>query len=59
MWAQGEVPRPDTFTEAMECSQKGSIMIALWKTQQAAKKDLKKTILNFTQKRKSEKKKKK
>jgi hypothetical protein len=21
--AQGEVPRPDTITEAMECSQKG------------------------------------
>jgi hypothetical protein len=22
--AQGEVPRPDTITEAMECSQKGT-----------------------------------
>ena len=35
--AQGEFPRPDTITEAMECSQKGPIMITLWKTQQAAK----------------------
>jgi hypothetical protein len=33
--AQGEVPRPDTITEAMECSQKG-IMTALQNTQQAA-----------------------
>ena len=33
--AQGEVPRPDTITEAMECSQK-ELMIALQKTKQAA-----------------------
>jgi hypothetical protein len=33
--AQGEASKPDTITEAMECSQKG-IMTALWKTQQAA-----------------------
>jgi hypothetical protein len=35
--AQGEVPRPDTITEAMEHSQKGSIMTVLGKTQEAAK----------------------
>jgi hypothetical protein len=35
--AQGEVPRPDTITEAKECSQKkGPTMIALQKTQKAA-----------------------
>ena len=34
--AQGEVPRPDTTTEAMECSKMGSIMTDLQKTQQAA-----------------------
>ena len=35
--AQGEVPSPDTITEAMELSQKkGPIMIVLWKTHQAA-----------------------
>ena len=33
---QGKVPRPDTITEAMERSQKGLSMTALWKTQQAA-----------------------
>jgi hypothetical protein len=33
--AQGEVPRPDTITEAMECSQKG-IYHAFRKAQQAA-----------------------
>jgi hypothetical protein len=27
--AQGKVPRPDTITEAMECSQKGPSMTAL------------------------------
>jgi hypothetical protein len=30
-----QVPRPDTITEAMEHSQKGSIMTALRKAQQA------------------------
>jgi hypothetical protein len=34
--AQGEVPRSDTNTEAMESSQKGPTMTALRKTQQAA-----------------------
>jgi hypothetical protein len=34
--AQGEVPRPDTITEAMEGSQKGPIKTVLQKTQQAA-----------------------
>jgi hypothetical protein len=34
--AQGEAPRPDTITEAMVCSQKGPIITALQKTQQAA-----------------------
>ena len=34
--AQREVPKPDTITEAMEHSQKGSSMTALWKTQQAS-----------------------
>jgi hypothetical protein len=34
--AQGEVPRPDTITEAMECSQKkGPIMTAPQRIQQA------------------------
>ena len=33
--AQREVPRPDTITEAMECSQT-SIITVLQKTQQAA-----------------------
>ena len=33
---QGEVPRPDTITEAMVSSQKGPSMTALQKTQQAA-----------------------
>jgi hypothetical protein len=34
---QGEIPRPDTITEALESSQKkGPIMTALQKTQQAA-----------------------
>jgi hypothetical protein len=32
----GEVPRLDTIIEAMEHSQKGPIMTALWKIQQAA-----------------------
>ena len=36
---QGEVPRPDTIIEAMECSQKGTYMTALWETQQAAESD--------------------
>ena len=33
--AEGEVPRPDTITEAMEHSPKRPIMTALQKTQQA------------------------
>jgi hypothetical protein len=37
--AQGEVPKPDTITEAMEHSQKkGPVMTALQKTQQAVEK---------------------
>jgi hypothetical protein len=35
-WAQGQVPRPNIITEAMEGSQKGPSMTALRKTQQAA-----------------------
>jgi hypothetical protein len=35
--AQGEVPRPDTITEAMECSQMWPTMTALLKTRQASK----------------------
>jgi hypothetical protein len=34
--SQVEAPRPDTITEALKCSQKGRIMTALQKTQQAA-----------------------
>jgi hypothetical protein len=34
--AQGEVPRLDTITEAMEPSQKGPSMTAFQKTQQTA-----------------------
>jgi hypothetical protein len=34
--AQGEAPRPDTITEAVECSKKRPIMTVLQKTQQAA-----------------------
>jgi hypothetical protein len=33
--AQGEAPRPETITEAMEHSQKGPSMTILWKIQQA------------------------
>ena len=33
---KGEVPRPDTITEAIESSKKGPIMTALWKIQQTA-----------------------
>ena len=36
--AQGEAPRPNTITEAVECSQKGHIMTALEKTQKTAEK---------------------
>jgi hypothetical protein len=32
--ARGEAIRPDTTTEDMECSRKGSIITALWKIQQ-------------------------
>jgi hypothetical protein len=34
--AQGDVPRPDTITEAMVTHQKGPSMAALQKTQQTA-----------------------
>ena len=34
--AEGEVPRPDTITEAMEPHKKGPSMTTLRKTQQAA-----------------------
>ena len=37
--AQGEAPKPDTVTEAMEHSQRRAIMTTLQKTQKAAESD--------------------